>query len=280
MDFKGTQVAYMAAGTGETVLLLHSSGASGAQWRALAEILRDRYRVLAPDLYGYGGTGQLLGPVSPGLSDAAALVDAVLSNGTGRVHLVGHSYGGAAALRWAADRPERLLSLTLIEPVSFHMLAHVPNGSAEQALFREVAALAADVTRSAAAGDGRSGMARFIDYWSGAGAWARLRPELQSSLALQIARVAHDFRDTMTDPTRIETLRKIDAPTLVLRGSESPQPARRIAALLAQILPNARLQTIPAAGHMLPLTHTAAVNAAIVDHLPQSTAAHWRPAAA
>lgn len=280
IDVKGARVAYRAAGSGETVLLLHSSACSSAQWRALCEMLQARYRVLAPDLYGYGQTDQRPGPASPGLSDAAALVDAVLSGEAERIHLVGHSYGGAVALRCAADRPERLLSLTLIEPVAFHLLSHAPSLTAEHALFREVADLAADVAQAAADGDGRRGMARFIDYWNGAGAWARLRPDLQTALALQAARIALDFRDTITDPTRIETLQGIAAPTLVLRGSESPQPSRRIAALLARILPNAILQTIEAAGHMLPLTHSEAANAAIIDHLPQSRAARWRPAAA
>jgi pimeloyl-ACP methyl ester carboxylesterase len=280
IDVRGARVAYSAAGSGETVLLLHSSACSSAQWRALSEKLQARYRVLAPDLYGYGQTDQRTGPGSPGLSDAAVLVDAVLSKEAERIHLVGHSYGGAVALRCAADRPERLLSLTLIEPVAFHLLSHAPSLTAEHALFREVADLAADVAQAAANSDGRRGMARFIDYWNGAGAWARLRPDLQTALALQAARVALDFRDTMTDPTRIETLQRIAVPTLVLRGSESPQPSRRIAGLLARILPNARLQTIEAAGHMLPLTHAEAVNAAIVDHLSQSTAARWRPAAA
>jgi pimeloyl-ACP methyl ester carboxylesterase len=280
IDVKGARVAYSAAGSGETVLLLHSSACSRAQWRALSEMLQASYRVLAPDLYGYGQTGQRPGAASPGLSDAAALIDAVLSGEGERIHLVGHSYGGAVALRCAADRPERLLSLTLIEPVAFHLLSHAPNLSAEHALFREVADLAADVAQAAADGDGRRGMARFIDYWNGAGAWARLRPDLQTSLALQTARVVLDFRDAMTDPTRIEALQAIAAPTLVLRGSESPQPSRRIAGLLARILPNARLQTIEAAGHMLPLTHTEAVNAAILDHLSQRMAADWCPAAA
>ncbi len=280
IDINGARVAYSAAGSGETVLLLHSSACSRAQWRALSEMLQTRYRVLAPDLYGYGETDQRPGPASPGLTDAAALVDAVLSGEAERIHLVGHSYGGAVALRCAADRPERLLSLTLIEPVAFHLLSHAPNLTAERALFREVADLAADVAQAAADGDGGRGMARFIDYWNGAGAWARLRPDQQTALALQTARVALDFRDTMTDPTRIEALQRIAAPALVLRGSESPQPSRRIAALLARILPNARLQTIEAAGHMLPLTHTEAVNAAILDHLSHRTAAQQRPAAA
>jgi pimeloyl-ACP methyl ester carboxylesterase len=280
IDIKGARVAYSAAGSGETVLLLHSSGCSSAQWRALSEMLQARYRVLAPDLYGYGQSDQRPGPGSPGLTDAAALVDAVLSGEAKRIHLVGHSYGGAVALRCAADRPERLLSLTLIEPVAFHLLSHAPTLSAEHALFREVTGLAAEVAQSAADGDGRRGMARFVDYWNGAGAWARLRPGQQSALAQQTARVAQDFRDTIMDPTRIESLQRIAAPALVLRGSESPQPSRRIAALLARILPNARLRTVEAAGHMLPLTHTEAVNAAIVDHLSNCTAAQRRPAAA
>ncbi len=280
IDVRGARVAYSAAGSGETVLLLHSSACSSAQWRALSETLQARYRVLAPDFHGYGQTDQRPGPASPGLIDAAALVEAVLSAEAEHIHLVGHSYGGAVALRCAADRPERLLSLTLIEPVAFHLLSHAPSLTAEHALFREVADLAADVAQAAADGDGRRGMARFIDYWNGAGAWARLRPDQQSALAQQTARVTLDFRDTMTDPTRIETLQRIAAPALVLRGSESPQPSRRIAALLARILPNARLQTIEAGGHMLPLTHAEAVNAAILDHLSHRTAAHQRPAAA
>jgi pimeloyl-ACP methyl ester carboxylesterase len=280
IDVNGARVAYTAAGSGETVLLLHSSAGSSAQWRPLTEILQARRRVLAPDLHGYGQTGQRPGPASPGLADAAALADAVLAQSAGRIHLVGHSYGGAVALRFAVDRPERLLSLTLIEPVAFHLLCGAPEDTAENGLFREVAALAAEVTQSAAEGDGRRGMARFIDYWNGAGAWMRMRPDVQSALARQAARVALDFHAAMTDPTRLRALWGIAAPTLILRGSASPGPTRRIAALVAQVLPNARLRTIDGAGHMLPLTHHAAANAAITEHLSRSTAARQRAAAA
>lgn len=264
----------------DRVIALHCSGAGAGQWRQLGETLGDRYQVLAPEHYGCAITGPWTGEHAFVLADEAARAIALIDEWNGNVHLVGHSYGGAVALRCAADRPERLLSLTLIEPVAFHLLSHAPTLSAEHALFREVTGLAAEVAQSAADGDGRRGMARFVDYWNGAGAWARLRPGQQSALAQQTARVAQDFRDTMMDPTRIESLQRIAAPALVLRGSESPQPSRRIAALLARILPNARLRTVEAAGHMLPLTHTEAVNAAIVDHLSNCTAAQRRPAAA
>jgi pimeloyl-ACP methyl ester carboxylesterase len=280
IDLNGARVAYAEAGSGETVLLLHSSASSSAQWRALTEILQARWGVLAPDLYGYGKTDQRLCVGSPGLADEVALADAVLAQSAERIHLVGHSYGGAVALCFAAHRPERLLSLTLIEPVAFHLLCGAPEGTAEHGLFREVAALAADVTQSAAENDGRRGMARFIDYWNGAGAWMRMRPDVQSALARQAPRVALDFRAAMTDPTRLRALREIAVPTLILRGSTSPRPTRRIAELIAQVLPNARLKTIEGAGHMLPLTHHEAVNAAIAEHLSRSTAARQRRAAA
>jgi len=279
IEVNGAQIAYAEAGSGETVLLLHSSASSSAQWRQLTEILRARWRVLAPDLYGYGKTDQRRGPGSPGLGDEVALVDAVLARGAPRIHLVGHSYGAAAALRFAIARPHRLLSLTLIEPVSFHLLRGAPKGAAEHELFREVTMLATEVTQSALEGDGRRGMARFIDYWNGKGTWMRLRPEIQAALAQQATAVARDFRAVLTDAAWLEALRGIAAPTLVLRGAESPRPTRRIAALVAQILPNACLETIEEAGHMLPLTHPEAVNAAIVAHLSRSTAAGRRPAA-
>src|SRR5262245_2835501 len=204
IDVNGARVAYAEAGSGETVLLLHSSASSSVQWRSLTEILAARWRVLAPDLYGYGQTDQRPGPGSTGFADEAGLAEAVLAHSAERIHLVGHSYGGAVALRFAVDWPERLLSLTLIEPVAFNLLRPAPKGAAEHGHFREVVELAADVALAAAEGDGSRGMARFIDYWNGAGAWMRLRPDAQTALARQTARIALDFRAALTDPTRLE----------------------------------------------------------------------------
>src|SRR5437773_377846 len=85
----------IAAREGETVLLLHSSASSGAQWRSLSEILQARWRVLAPDLHGDGRSDRRPGAGSSGLADDATLVDAVIGEGAERIHLVGHSYGGA-----------------------------------------------------------------------------------------------------------------------------------------------------------------------------------------
>lgn len=56
LELSGSRVEYIDQGRGEPVLLLQSSASSSAQWRALVERLGGRWRVIAPDLYGYGGT--------------------------------------------------------------------------------------------------------------------------------------------------------------------------------------------------------------------------------
>ena len=66
---------------------------------------------------------------------------------------------------------------------------------------------------------------------------------------------------------------------IALCGTESPAPARRIVALLESAIPGARLSPVPGAGHMLPLTHAAAVNRAMGAHLRRNRARPARAAA-
>ena len=94
---------------------------------------------------------------------------------TGPIHLVGHSYGGAVALRFAMQQPERLRSLVLIEPVAFHLLRDEAPDPANRHLFGEVTELAGLVSPAPLpSGDYRCAMARFVDYWNGEGAWLRI----------------------------------------------------------------------------------------------------------
>jgi pimeloyl-ACP methyl ester carboxylesterase len=118
-------------------------------------------------------------------------------------------------------------------------------------------------------------MARFVDFWQGVGAWARLAPEVQAALAASAGKVALDFWATTTETARRDDYRRIDVPTLILRGARSPAVTRRIAGILATTLPHAHVATIDGAGHMLPLSHADAVNAAVAAHI----ALHARPLA-
>lgn len=267
-------------GPRETVLLLHGTASSGGQWRNLAEAMPSGWNVLAPDLYGYGEAVAWQGEGAFSLAAEAALAESVLGAGAERIHLVGHSYGGVVALRLAAQWPERLASLVLIEPVAFHLLRDAPAGSPDQRLLGEVRQIAELVWRSVANGDYRGGMAGFVDYWNGDGAWLQAKPELQAALIRRLPKVALDYWAALGESMPLAAYGQIAAPSLILSGSRSPQPARRVAAIVGESLPNCRRLTIEGAGHMLPLTHKDAVNTAVLEHLLRHSQARCHPAAA
>ncbi|NMG76223.1 alpha/beta fold hydrolase [Aromatoleum diolicum] len=272
LQISGNRIAYLELGSGEPVVLLHSSGSSGAQWRALAERLGARYRVIVPDLYGYGDTADWAGRRPFGLECEAEIVLALLARGTGQAHLVGHSYGGAVALHIASQRGDLLRSLTLIEPVAFHLL----RGTDAPAL-AEITEVAERVARAIARGEYVAGFGGFVDYWSGPDAWAAVPADRRRVMAARLPKVALDFHATVNEPIRLEDLRSMAVPTLLLQGTSSPLPTRRICERLAHTLPDAKLTSIPGAGHMAPLTHRAQVNAMVMTQIDAHSAGGFRP---
>jgi pimeloyl-ACP methyl ester carboxylesterase len=273
IELNRQRIEYLEQGDGTPVVLLHSTGASSAQWRRLAAELSDRFRVLAPDLCGYGGSGTWQGEGEISLAAEAAAVAALVERRDEPVHLVGHSFGGAVALRFVQERPELVRSLVLIEPVAFHLL-RAGDAMDGQAL-AEISAVADGVARAVACGDYQGGFGRFVDYWSGNGAWAALPADKRAAMAQRVGKVALDFWSALNDPARLGDLVGLDVPTLVIRGGASPLPVRRIAWHLGRTLPQARLETIEDAGHMAPLTHAADVNALVARHLERQV---WRRA--
>src|SRR5262245_30726925 len=256
----------------ETVLLLHCSGSSGAQWRSLIEKMRRRYRVVAPDLIGYGQAAPWSGEGAFSLAREAA----ALRIPDEPFHLVGHSYGGGVALHIARTRPDRVLSLTLIEPSAFHLLRG--GDGIDQAALHEIGQVAADSQAALATGEYMQAFGRFVDYWSGPGAWAAMPAEKRNVYAPQLAKVALDFHALLSEPASIEDLKDITAPTLIVQGGCTTLPARCVCHRLRRALPAARFEVVRGAGHMLPVTHREAVNALVAEHL--ATAGVQLPAAA
>ena len=102
----GITAQYLEAGTGPTVLLLHGHEHSASSWRWVIPALARTHRVLALSLPGHGDTAQARA-YTPG-SDTAPFVAAFLDTlGVGPLHVVGHSAGGALALRLALADPAR-----------------------------------------------------------------------------------------------------------------------------------------------------------------------------
>ena len=224
----------------ERVVLIPCSASSARQWDALTEQLAG-FQTKPLDLYGHGTQERWHGAGPLSLSEEAAAIHEACPDGE-QFHLIGHSYGGAVALRFALSFPERLRSLTLIEPSCFHILKTVEGSDAH--LLDEVRAVAEAVNRGVICGDYRSGMETFIDYWGGAGSWESLPEVKKTQFAHLAVHVAHHFWSLIEEETPLAAYAGIDVPTLILCGTRSPRPSRTITRLLAETLPRARHRTI------------------------------------
>jgi pyruvate dehydrogenase E2 component (dihydrolipoamide acetyltransferase) len=110
-----TRLRYLELGSGDgpPVIFIHGFGGDLNSWMFTQPALAERHRAIALDLPGHGGADK---QVAAGDADMFALVvaDVLAALGIDRVHLVGHSMGGAIALAVAARRPETIASLSLI----------------------------------------------------------------------------------------------------------------------------------------------------------------------
>ena len=270
-------VSVRKKGTGEPVIFLHCSASSNKQWNAAFDTWDSRYLLLAPDLYSSGCTSDWPGTGDPTLADEAALVKAVIANLDRPVHLVGHSYGGAVALRLALLNPEWVQSLCMIEPVAFNILRG--GTTQERDLFAEISDVAQYIRLAIAEGYPFLAAQRFVDYWNGAGTWQRLTSDQQLKLSRQAHRLPKNFNATINETIPPSLYGCIDVQTLILCGTKSPKSARHITRMLTETIPGARHRTIPYAGHMLPITHPTQVNAAIQEHLLRAQSSPLRQAA-
>lgn len=270
-------IAYSDSGAGEPVLLLHCSCSSSSQWESLREALDQAFRVVATDQWGCGESEPWTGQGQFSLQQEAVQVISIIRDIGSAVHLVGHSYGGAVALRVAREQAERILSLTLVEPTAFHILR---DGTARnQALFEEISSVAEVVRQALLSGDYWRGMAGFIDYWNGEGAWDAISENGRSKLAQTAQKVVLDFHALFEEPALLKEYAALSIPTLLLYGDRSPAPTRRIAEMLGTAMPRARKLQIQGAGHMMPLTHGDSINLEIASHLQCHQTGTNRPVA-
>ena len=100
---------------GRTVVLLHGFGGSHSTWTDIQPALARDATVIAYDLPGHARSLDYPG-AGPATVAAKAVAADLTAGGRGRVHLVGHSMGGAVATLIAMRSPERVASLTLLAP--------------------------------------------------------------------------------------------------------------------------------------------------------------------
>ena len=221
----------------KTIVLLHGFGSCQAIWRDVAASLAPGMRVLAYDLPGHGHSMQCegMGGAKPA---ARAIVADLAARGLDRVHLVGHSMGGAIATLMALADSGRIATLTLLAPGGFGPEINAP-------LLRRYAAATGkkEVRACLAAMSGPQSVPP--DHAVDALCQMREQPGQQQILVDMAAAMTKDDRQGVIPAERLEIL---DMPVMVVWGAEDP------------LLPVSQSESLPAhfhlhhvldAGHML-----------------------------
>ena len=245
------QIWVTEAGEGQPVVLLHGggAGATGASnYARNIDKLAERFHVIVPDMPGYGGSTKRIDHSDP-FGDLASFVGGLLDVlGHTSAHLVGNSYGGAAALRLTLDRPEAVKRLVLMGPGGIGTTRSVPT----------------------------AGLNALLKYYGGDGpSRAKLAAFIRDYLVYDASDVSDDLIDlryeASIDPevvanpplrrpaglkalwrmdfTRDARLAKVQTPTLVLWGAHDKVNRPSGALTLAQTMPNCDAHLVSNAGH-------------------------------
>lgn len=264
LNVNGTRVHFREDGGGAPVIFTHGGGSSGAQWREVCGFLKARFRTITVDHYGHGGTDPWAGPPEARTHEAdAELVRAVMAHTGEPCHLVGHSFGGGVVLRLVLEDTAGVRSLTLLEPIALSLLAQ----AGEQALVDEYMAFAQAYLRQVDAGEVEAAWRQFMEVNSGRGAWERLPEEARERMIAITPGVYSGWHANFNHNTTPAEITEITLPTLLLHGGQTHPRFIRLVEIMDDNLPHTRVEMIPGAGHMSPLTHPEAVAEALARHL-------------
>jgi len=258
MTIEITDKGIHISGQGIPVVLLHSSLSSARQWQPLVKRLSPDFLVINVDVLGYGKAGKVPKGQSYNFDIEINRIEKVLNNVAPNqpFHLVGHSCGGAIALKLAVEQSVNLLSLSMYEPVAFHLLEQ---GSEARALSDEFACkvdiddkhLAAEI---------------FTNFWNKEGFFRALPTKMQNLMAKDMEKVSLDFKGLTAETYSLKDVNDITCRTLIMTGQYSPELSHFLSGKIKGSLPNVEHITFPA-GHMGPVSHSDLIHPIIADFI-------------
>jgi pimeloyl-ACP methyl ester carboxylesterase len=253
------------SGSGPPVLLLHSGVTDRRMWDPIVPALSHSFRVIRPDLRGFGDSAQP-GEEYADADDLDALLDHL---GVDSAAVVGSSYGGRVAMELATAHPGRVSSLVLLCP-AYRGLD--PSGADAAAL----EAFGDEEGRLLEAGDVDAAVALNVQTWLGpeAGAEVRERVAQMQRRAFEV-QLAADEQDPPPSMRRIEvdpTALTVD--TLVVSGEHDLGHFRTVARHLAERIPGAEWVELDWAGHLPSLERPDVVLALLLDVLRDDPEVH------
>ncbi|WP_166847674.1 alpha/beta fold hydrolase [Isoptericola sp. BMS4] len=261
-------------GHGTAVLLLHAGVADRRMWDDLAPSLAHAFRVVRPDLRGFGDSplpaGAQAGEEYTNAGDLVALLDAA---GIPDAVVVGASFGGKVALELVTTHPERVRELVLLCPAA----PGVPDTPDSDAFD-------AEEHRLLAAGDVDGAVRLNVDTWLGPEATpaaaealaAMQRRAFDVQLAADAAATDAGHPEPGPRPVPLDDgdLAAIHVPTHVVAGAHDMDMLTACAEHVAATVPGAELTVLSWAGHLPALERPDAVQAFLLDVLRDDPAVH------
>jgi pimeloyl-ACP methyl ester carboxylesterase len=238
---------YSEGGKGEPVILVHGFGASSDNWNRMAGRLTKKFRVIAPDMPGWGQSTRLDAASYAYPQQVERLHEFLAALGLKRFHLLGHSMGGFISSAYAARYPEQVITLGLIAP---HGVAEPQPG---------------ELALSVAAGDNWLVARNLPEFDRLLNKVFAKRPYLPKSVfklfaAYAIrgsAKSARIFAEMQSnDPTLEERLPLVKAPTLIIWGDQDRVLNVSGAEVFRKGIKGSELLVLPGIGHM-PLIESA-----------------------
>lgn len=258
LTVSGRTMHWRAAGQGPPVMLAHCSLAHSGLWKPLIEPLSRDHHVMAPDMPAHGRSD----PPPEGVSlqqHAMTGCRAIAESAGAPVHLVGLSLGGAVLGRLALQAPALVASLTLVEPVWFHLLKE-----ADPDAFAANEATMVDVTPAVARGDFRAGARAFMEAWGMKGKFDQMDAKGQAYVAQCLVHLSRDFPMVVGTPpgqVTVADLARLSMPVMLVSGEHTQPPAAAVCDLIHRHVPQARREIMAGAGHLGPVTHPAETEA-------------------
>lgn len=257
---EGIRIHYDDAGSGPALVLLHGLGASIFSLRKNIPDLARSFRVIAPDMPGYGLSSREASDLS--LTAQSLYLEALLDQiDVHRVSIVGHSMGGSVAQRFALRRPDRVERLVLIASTTDGFMR---SASWASRLLRPFIPLFVTLVLHGAAGR---------RLWSRAAVYDQsyLTPEILAGYAApgHIRGHTSAYQRLMVDRAKDKAIdaSQIRAPTLLVWGERDRIVSIEQGRRLHDAIRGSRLVVVPRAGHWVMEEQPESVNRLIRDFL-------------
>jgi pimeloyl-ACP methyl ester carboxylesterase len=251
IEAAGARFPYVQAGEGEPVVFVHGAFADYRAWEPLREDVAGSYRFIA---YTQRQFGTNEWPDEPAFARDVHEADLVsLLDAWGEpTHLVGWSYSGPIVLQAALDRPDLVRNVVIFEPTLETVVEGDPEHEQALAAWGEGWGPAVEASRN---GDNVEAIQRALEYVFGLpeGGFDTL-PEAARTMFVDNAHtVPKLFGAAAATPMTCDDLGGVEAPVLILWGTETLPFFEAAAKEVAACLPNATLEEIPGSGHGAPL---------------------------